>query len=771
MPKTRTWYDFQAVFVKDISWRLSERYLHIGLFGPTGCGKTMMAAYLAGQALQHGYTHVVIVTTLSNTSEGFEGYSKDELSDGGEFPEIFYPKSDATDRLIKYLDANSNERAIVAHYSVWGAAVETTKRRCFRGCLFILDEGQHTHTDESSDNNWSITRNTCVDRGGSELLLSATPYRHDQRQVYLDGSQAPLYLNVANLIEYRDQPPERDRWVAYIRSVSEQMVAKLAPQYFENTFEEVCGCENVQPKATARLYAKKIRDVWEEDGRPAMIIHLLGPDGIESIHQAFSDVHDLVLDITGDEGKIALSEALGRANPKDGPRAHWDDLPKIIIAQKRGDEATDIPWVSHTVHWTVSESIPLTIQRIGRATRSKMDPLTGEPLYPGYPTRWLDTFKAVFLTPHPLNSTAFSRDSLNLNYVLDSYRHPNLVISFLKHSASQSGKGKHEKNCIPEVLCGEYFRWVGEAVEWWRSHAHPWSVKLETDEGSVELLAQVTQWYAKQGGEDLDRDLLKQVIRSRRKDWTTREFSDSNPAPLTITDPVLVQQYRDSTLVKEGEHRVDGSRMSFWAFHVKRVQDNLESNLTYENLLLGLPAFRELHKRNPNPNKEDVDPQTGNSYVTFDGALKTGKYDFPLYVDGLPQLVIELYGTGENWTEVFRNVSDRMKEDAFDFKLYRDNNRDLSPDRAVIGYFGVEYPEVSYGWARSARKVLDWFPTLAERLTLHQANRLPGTKARLSQLLQDYGEDEVVRSLQEGRFPCPVVHSTPQVSEAAASGT
>jgi len=233
------------------------------------------------------------------------------------------------------------------------------------GRVLVLDEAHHAATgkgEKTLDTEIGKLRDAWHARGGTVLLMTATPFRTDGQDVLPPGTRT------------------------HVRTLAMHAASGFAPNHFQ---VQTAMLSKVEAHTAAELlgdalpagedaYGDSFRELvslWERDGRPKVVMIVPAKRSrrwADRLIEALSTItpRERILDAVGTGADVA--ELLGAA--LDGERSverFEDSRYDVIVACKRFDEGTDWPLCSHVYNYGIPSSLGLILQRFGRATRDK----------------------------------------------------------------------------------------------------------------------------------------------------------------------------------------------------------------------------------------------------------------------------------------------------------------------------------------------------------------------------------------------------------------
>lgn len=369
--KQETTYDFQSRGIAQVAEYVKQGSREVGIYYCTGSGKTVVSTLAA---LQAGFNHITVLTPMGSISLGFQKLGGQTWNLYGlDVPPIKVPHVKVFGKKIGYslrnhLLIDNPQQIAVVNYSVLNEALPED----LTGKLLIADEGHHVRLVQDGDGtSWSHAIHKWLSRGGTVFYVSATP--------------------------------NTKRSCPFIKkSLVEMMILGLAPRDIYTDYLKV--------EDDTEQLALKVRERWETDGRPAVLIRVQRSSAennsrtLEAILRNFQDSDVEVIDATGSEGKNILNNALAKGEDLRGKS--FAKLPRVFVALVRMNEGTNAFWLSH-VYFVGIPGSPLEFdQGLGRATRNKFDPFTEEPLFPDYPPAFLNAIHVTLFAAKELDAKA-----------------------------------------------------------------------------------------------------------------------------------------------------------------------------------------------------------------------------------------------------------------------------------------------------------------------------------------------------------------------------
>lgn len=379
--------DYQEDAVSDfIEWiRAGERL--IGLVMPTGAGKTVTVAALIRRA-RGLFSGALIGAPTMTTESGF----MEQLGrqDGSCAREAGASASDCR----AYLTTPDRLAWVTTH-----AQLTTWKDACLpddlSGRLLVLDEAHHagsTKADDALNTEIGNFREVWHKRGGTVLLVTATPFRSEKGKRRLDVFSQGARIHTLPMAVYAAS----GRWAPNTFQFETVRLAMRA-----TTAEELEGASLPVAEGSSGSSHQEMIDLWERHGRPKAVF-IVPPKNSKRwaarLERAFpAGVRVLNVVGEGEDIKARLDEAmLSERKVKRFQDSRFD----VILAAKRFDEGTDWPLCSHVYNLGIPGSLGLILQRFGRAMRKK---IKGHPhadvasmtfLVPGVTSEVLDDFEA-----------------------------------------------------------------------------------------------------------------------------------------------------------------------------------------------------------------------------------------------------------------------------------------------------------------------------------------------------------------------------------------
>jgi hypothetical protein len=374
--------DYQEEAVSDfVRWvRDGERL--IGLVSPTGSGKTvMLVEFLRRSGVLGLLSSAVIAVPMNSIERAFE-------QQGGDL--VYCPRNElrsghALSRYLAHLRAD--KASPIAFLSTrqqvtrWGVDALPDD---LSGRVLVLDEAHHAATgkgEKKLDTEVGKLRDAWHARGGTVLLMTATPFRSDGQEVLQAGTRTHV-RTLAMHAASGHAPNHFQVQTAMLSRVEAHTVAELQGEALSDT-------ENAHGESFRDLV-----DLWERDGRPKAVF-IVPANGsrrwADRLIAALSKStpRGRILDAVGTGKDVAdtLAVALdGERNVTTFAESKYD----VIVSCKRFDEGTDWPLCSHVYNYGIPSSLGLILQRFGRATRDKSR-ITGH-THP-------DTASITFLVP------------------------------------------------------------------------------------------------------------------------------------------------------------------------------------------------------------------------------------------------------------------------------------------------------------------------------------------------------------------------------------
>jgi hypothetical protein len=242
------------------------------------------------------------------------------------------------------------------------------------GWVLFVDEAHGSSVEVNEETTrLSEYRKRWRERGGVEVVVSATPYRSNGQRVYDDS-----HVQVRRSIAEHSLPDEEGN--RYAPSNFEVRAVGL-PGYRVRTKDELYGDKS--PRRIGSKALKKMVQEWKRDGCPkAIIIVPPGEANSWSFHVVEAFRKCRVPYRGGSQAKVhnavgtgkAFQESLIALLDREREVTHVDGSDvDVIVACARFNEGTDWPLCSHVYQVGFPKSIQRTNQRWGRSFRNKAE--------------------------------------------------------------------------------------------------------------------------------------------------------------------------------------------------------------------------------------------------------------------------------------------------------------------------------------------------------------------------------------------------------------
>jgi len=339
---------------------------------PTGAGKSTVVTSVIGELAKGDWNGAVVTVPMTHIRDSF---TKNGAGASGLFESKIYGKhSKSKVRLFeKWIRKHWQDRpfaAVVCRQTFEQASLPSD----LTGWVLFVDEAHGSSVEVNEETTrLSEYRKRWRERGGIEVVVSATPYRSNGQHVYDD-----FHVQVRRSIAEHSLPDEEGN--RYAPSHFEVYAVGL-PGYRVRTKDELYGDKSprrIGPKAIKRMVKE-----WKRDGYPKLII-IVPPGEADSwsfhVAEAFrrcrvpyrggseARVHNAVG--TGKGVQEELIALLDRERDVDHVDSSEVD---VIVACARFNEGTDWPLCSHVYQVGFPKSIQRTNQRWGRGFRSKIE--------------------------------------------------------------------------------------------------------------------------------------------------------------------------------------------------------------------------------------------------------------------------------------------------------------------------------------------------------------------------------------------------------------
>jgi len=395
--------DYQWDMVADAEAHIMDGEQRVAIVSPTGSGKTLMCGFLISRLLKTPrFRAVVVASPLSHIQDQFMA-----LEGRWEARPKYMAGSHSVietnlDGLWSRRAVDESGRLVVAAHlaaatvplrpalnithhalAIYGDDVLPQN---LSGCLLVLDEAHHigwdwdTDTETPEGTKIAAFAEAWVQRGGTVLYVTATPYRSDGLRIYPEGTPV------------------------VIRSVTEHASEGFCPNDFQaetlfsgfeaTTKGEFEGGALPRHEAEHGIEYTRLVDRWDSVGRPKAVV-LVPPRRSKrwaaKLTEALEERGVRVLSVVGQGKKIQrkLTKALEMEN---GLSDYNDSQIDVIIACKRFDEATNWKMCSHVLCIGIPQSFRLIAQRWGRTMRNKAN-------IANYPPEFINVANITFLVP------------------------------------------------------------------------------------------------------------------------------------------------------------------------------------------------------------------------------------------------------------------------------------------------------------------------------------------------------------------------------------
>lgn len=374
MSESKDLWPYQSRLIRHLQGAFKSGARKVALISPTGSGKSLMVSTLLARLQAAGVFNGAVVAVPQTHIKRSFGFAGNVIDKGDEHGPRKRPHvTDTSETCVTDLDTRTTahlaehlftEVGPFAYVCTHATLASKPARKLVEDTdlsawLLVIDEG-HRSTSDKDANRLSQLRDAWLAGGGSVLLVTATPYRTDGTPV-LD-----------------------DDWFRVSRSIADQCADGFAPEHLECRHRPV----NVKAKSRAEFedggkasaaFVKAIVQDWSEvdrnakGDRPKAIVIVPQTDSqrwTKMLVREFTKRGARVFDATGvSNGKKAEVQAVLE---REGAVTRWQDSTiDVMIGCKRFDEGTDWPLCSHVYVIGYPVSIGTTVQRWGRATRSK----------------------------------------------------------------------------------------------------------------------------------------------------------------------------------------------------------------------------------------------------------------------------------------------------------------------------------------------------------------------------------------------------------------
>ena len=342
-----------------------------GLVSPTGSGKTTIVKSVAarfkeeGGGGRRGVRALFVVVPQNHIQDGFREPATLVVPGEGTFtigPTTWLPgQSTTTHRIRGMLHAKKRSQWFGATCSYQMMINALDGDPDLTGCCLSIDEAQHA--GEGVTKLYELERRW-VALGGQVLKITATPYRHDGRDVFKPGQ--PRY--VKTIAEHALDTDSEGNPLVPPNMI---MVAERLPGYTVKNRKELNGQSapaQIKGNATAAIVKR-----WEKDGKPKLVVVVpqwKSKVWASKLQKAFERKGARVVNAVG-TGKGAQARLRAVLDHERNVSKIEDSTVDVILACKRFDEGTDWPLCSHLYAVGFPGSFPLIVQRWGRTFRPK----------------------------------------------------------------------------------------------------------------------------------------------------------------------------------------------------------------------------------------------------------------------------------------------------------------------------------------------------------------------------------------------------------------
>ena len=339
---------------------------------PTGAGKSTVVTSVIRELAKGDWNGAVVTVPMAHIRDSF---TKNGAAASGLFESTIYDGSSKSKvrAFQNWIRKHWQERAfaaVVCRQTFEQASLPAD----LTGWVLFVDEAHGSSVEVNEETTrLSEYRKRWRERGGLEVVVSATPYRANGQRVYDE-----TYVQVRRSIAEHSLP-DKDG-VRYAPSNFEVYAVGL-PGYRVRTKDELYGDKS--PRRIGPKAIQKMVQEWKRDGCPKAII-IVPPGEADSwsfhVAEAFrrcrvpyrggskTHVHNAVG--TGKAFQEALIDLLDRE--RDVADIDGSEV-DVIVACARFNEGTDWPLCSHVYQVGFPKSIQRTNQRWGRAFRSKRE--------------------------------------------------------------------------------------------------------------------------------------------------------------------------------------------------------------------------------------------------------------------------------------------------------------------------------------------------------------------------------------------------------------
>jgi hypothetical protein len=456
------------------------------------------------------------------------------------------------------------------------------------------------------------------------------------------------------------------------RSLPQHMIEDYTPQPLQVEVIEVEGGANEEAEDTDffgvpenyQAAITRILDHHEQEGYPRAILRVkASPDKQRtgSIVEACCDLLKArgltFVNGTGPDGDVPLSEYLAKegCNFTDS-RACYQNLEAFLLLVRRADEGLDLVSRSHLYIFGIPRSLELLEQLMGRVLRLRRHHKDRTPLFDGYPERWLDQSKIVFVVPRHRQDEV-SRVLLQATMYISDLSSEVETIRELRVKDGFGG-GFPEPKDIPQApnryqplvaLKRELVQRMKDTPEmWgpegkWKISPSKWATMViefathvrERQVGGAELLRIVGD-IGPNDRQDIERsvvferavacqqkrDELQQAMNERRlegRSWNER---------LDEAVASLLDAFCDETLVNARMHQLTGDVIVEFGRRLRDAVCTPNMPQTHEAVRDRIERFRAAHDGRfplgPMSQTPDIDPESNVSFRDYDRSLRQG---------------------------------------------------------------------------------------------------------------------------------------------------
>jgi hypothetical protein len=356
---------YQAAMVDRVVDLFARGEHRVALISPTGSGKSLVARAVAWRLCVDGWcSHVVIAVPMAHILSSFAGVAGFWISDASfdDVSERLFITAHHGQGTRRWLRAGMDEERDMA--VTHAALVQAFDDRDTTGRLLIIDEGHHAA--EADTNKISDVRDRWLARGGSVLLMTATPFRNDRAEV-LDASWHRVERSLAEHIAPDDGGPY---------GPPELVCRTFTVDGFRPKTKDALRDGTATGERSQRQFADQLVAQWVTDGRPKTIMIVPAYDSRTWAADLLAALVDAgvaperVLDGTGTAGEDRR-RTRARLDRERDVAEYVSSTVDVAIGCRRFDEGSDWPVCSHVYVVGYPRSVPLTLQRWGRAFRSK----------------------------------------------------------------------------------------------------------------------------------------------------------------------------------------------------------------------------------------------------------------------------------------------------------------------------------------------------------------------------------------------------------------